>query len=153
MCGSHPPQAQPQSQNRHFIRAPLRRQPPCAPLQGRTSAALAALAALVPDTATLVVLDEATGAVLDSREVPSALIHRGDVLRVLPGAKVPTDGVIVEGQSYLNEAMVTGESAPRWKRPGEVVIGGTINTSNPLLVRATRVSEGSAQGPGPGGSG
>ncbi|EFJ52982.1 hypothetical protein VOLCADRAFT_102604 [Volvox carteri f. nagariensis] len=107
--------------------------------KGRTSAALAALAALVPDTATLVVLDEATGAVLDSREVPSALIHRGDVLRVVPGSKVPTDGVIHEGQSYLNEAMVTGESAPKWKRPGEVVIGGTINTSNPLLVRATRV--------------
>ncbi|GIL57370.1 hypothetical protein Vafri_12621 [Volvox africanus] len=107
--------------------------------KGRTSAALAALAALVPDTATLVVLDEATGAVLDCREVPSALIHRGDIIRVLPGSKVPTDGVIVEGQSYLNEAMVTGESAPKWKRPGDVVIGGTINTSNPLLVRATRV--------------
>ncbi|GLI67539.1 hypothetical protein VaNZ11_011761 [Volvox africanus] len=107
--------------------------------KGRTSAALAALAALVPDTATLVVLDEATGAVLDCREVPSALIHRGDMLRVLPGSKVPTDGVIVEGQSYLNEAMVTGESAPKWKRPGDVVVGGTINTSNPLLVRATRV--------------
>ncbi|GIL89731.1 hypothetical protein Vretifemale_17508 [Volvox reticuliferus] len=107
--------------------------------KGRTSAALAALAALVPDTATLVVLDEATGAVLDCRDVPSALIHRGDILKVLPGSKVPTDGVIVEGQSYLNEAMVTGESAPKWKRPGDVVIGGTINTSNPLLVRATRV--------------
>ncbi|KAG2435932.1 hypothetical protein HXX76_007127 [Chlamydomonas incerta] len=107
--------------------------------KGRTSAALAALAALAPDTATLVTLDADTGGVVDSCEVPSALIHRGDVLRVLPGAKVPTDGVIADGQSYLNEAMVTGESVPKWKRPGDVVIGGTINTSNPLLVRATRV--------------
>ncbi|KAG2433084.1 hypothetical protein HYH02_012788 [Chlamydomonas schloesseri] len=107
--------------------------------KGRTSAALAALAALAPDSATLVTLDPETGGVVDSCEVASALIHRGDVLRVLPGAKVPTDGVIVEGQSYLNEAMVTGESVPKWKRPGDVVIGGTINTSNPLLVRATRV--------------
>lgn len=55
-------------------------------------------------------------------------------VQVLPGAKVPTDGVIVDGQSYVNEAMVTGESVPKWKRPGDVVIGGTINTSNPLLV-------------------
>eukprot|EP00198_Chlamydomonas_reinhardtii_P009930 XP_001699267.1 heavy metal transporting ATPase [Chlamydomonas reinhardtii] len=107
--------------------------------KGRTSAALAALAALAPDSATLVTLDPETGGVVDSCEVASALIHRGDVLRVLPGAKVPTDGVIVDGQSYVNEAMVTGESVPKWKRPGDVVIGGTINTSNPLLVRATRV--------------
>lgn len=62
--------------------------------------------------------------------------------QVLPGAKVPTDGVILEGQSYLNEAMVTGESVPKWKRPGDVVIGGTINNSNPLLVKATRVRTG-----------
>ncbi|KXZ42129.1 hypothetical protein GPECTOR_199g357 [Gonium pectorale] len=106
--------------------------------EGRTSAALSALAALAPDTATLVTLDEG-GCVVESREVAAGLIHRGDVLRVLPGAKVPTDGLIVEGQSYLNESMVTGESVPRWKAVGEVVIGGTLNTSNPLLVRATRV--------------
>ncbi|KAG2488839.1 hypothetical protein HYH03_012637 [Edaphochlamys debaryana] len=107
--------------------------------KGRTSAALAALAALAPDTATLVTLDPESGAVVETQEVASALIHRGDVLRVLPGAKVPTDGVITEGQSYLNESMVTGESVPKWKRPGDVIIGGTINTSNPLLIRATRV--------------
>ncbi|GFR44216.1 hypothetical protein Agub_g5404, partial [Astrephomene gubernaculifera] len=107
--------------------------------KGRTSAALAALAALAPDTATLVRLEPGSGAVLEARDIPAALIHRGDVLRVLPGSKVPTDGVILEGQSYLNEAMVTGEPTPKWKRPGEVVIGGTLNTSNPLLVRATRV--------------
>lgn len=60
-------------------------------------------------------------------------------MQVLPGSKVPTDGVVVHGSSYTNESMVTGESRPVWKTEGAAVIGSTINTSATLLITATRV--------------
>lgn len=85
----------------------------CLPaLQGRTSSALAALMALAPDRAVVVALDD-SGAVLDEQDISAQLIHRGDIIKVLPGGKVPTDGVIHEGSSYINEAMVTGEAEPK----------------------------------------
>lgn len=58
---------------------------------------------------------------------------------MLPGGKIPADGELVEGQSYINEAMITGESEPVLRSPGDPLIGGTINTGNALLMRATRV--------------
>lgn len=59
--------------------------------------------------------------------------------QVLPGGKIPTDGMVIEGQSLVNEAMITGEPEPVWKQKGDAVIGGTISTSNMLLLQATRV--------------
>lgn len=72
-------------------------------------------------------------------EVPVAELAVGDVMVVRPGAKVPTDGEIVEGTSHLDESIATGESVPVEKGPGEAVIGATINKEGLLKVRATRV--------------
>jgi Cu+-exporting ATPase len=73
------------------------------------------------------------------REVPIEAVQVGDVLIVRPGERVPTDGTIVEGESALDESMVTGESMPVNKRPGDEVIGATINQDGLLKVRATRI--------------
>ena len=56
--------------------------------------------------------------------------------QVVPGARVPADGVVAEGRSHVDESMVTGESAPVTKRPGDAVIGGTVNNGAPLVVKA-----------------
>ncbi len=72
-------------------------------------------------------------------DVPLADIVVGDLLRVRPGEKVPLDGVIVEGQSQVDEAMLTGEPLPVEKGPGDRVIGATLNQSGTFLLRADRV--------------
>jgi Cu2+-exporting ATPase len=72
-------------------------------------------------------------------EVPTAEIQVGDLLLVRPGAKIATDGVIEEGQSEVDESVVTGESLPVSKQPGDQVIGATINRNGTLRVRATKV--------------
>ncbi|MGE5309900.1 MAG: copper-translocating P-type ATPase [Sphaerimonospora mesophila] len=71
--------------------------------------------------------------------VPLTEVVVGDILRVKPGQKVPVDGVITEGSSSLDEAMVTGESMPVAKKAGDAVIGSTINTSGTFMFRATKV--------------
>ncbi len=89
--------------------------------------------------------DEAT-VVRDGEEVqvPLEEIQVGDVLKVRPGERVPTDGAVVEGQSAVDESMVTGESLPVDKQPGDEVIGSTINENGVLFVEATRVGEDTA---------
>ncbi|NKX49297.1 heavy metal translocating P-type ATPase [Arthrobacter deserti] len=72
-------------------------------------------------------------------EVPTAEVVPGDLMLVRPGAKVPTDGVVEDGESEVDESMVTGESLPVAKSPGSEVIGASINTTGTLRVRATRV--------------
>ena len=79
----------------------------------RTSDAIRALLALAPEAALLCELDAAGGAVASTREVPAAMVHKGDVLKVLPGARVPADGEVREGASYVDESMVTGERVDR----------------------------------------
>jgi Cu+-exporting ATPase len=66
-------------------------------------------------------------------------VHEGDRLRVRPGEKVPVDGIVEEGASSLDESMLTGESLPISKRPGDKVIGATMNTSGALVIRAEKV--------------
>ncbi|MBN1484693.1 MAG: copper-translocating P-type ATPase [Chloroflexia bacterium] len=73
------------------------------------------------------------------KEVPIESVQVGDVMVVRPGEKVPTDGIIVEGESALDESMVTGESMPVNRGPGEEVIGATVNQDGLLKVRAARV--------------
>ncbi len=68
----------------------------------------------------------------------------GDLLRVRPGEKVPTDGVVEDGASAVDESMVTGESVPAERGPGDEVIGGTLNADGTLLVRATKVGSDTA---------
>ena len=67
------------------------------------------------------------------------LIQPGDTLKVLPGAKIPADGIVTWGSSYVNESMVTGESVPIMKEVNASVIGGTINLHGVLHVEATKV--------------
>ncbi|WP_018604103.1 cation-translocating P-type ATPase [Mycobacterium sp. 155] len=72
-------------------------------------------------------------------EVPTAEVVAGDLLLIRPGAKVPVDGTVEEGNSEVDESMVTGESLPVSKAPGDSVIGASINTTGTLRVRATKV--------------
>ncbi|KMO72880.1 MAG: copper-translocating P-type ATPase [Mycolicibacterium rufum] len=72
-------------------------------------------------------------------EIPTAEVAAGDLLLIRPGAKVPVDGTVEEGNSEVDESMVTGESLPVSKSPGDNVIGASINTTGTLRVRATKV--------------
>ncbi|HEX9343876.1 MAG TPA: heavy metal translocating P-type ATPase, partial [Actinomycetota bacterium] len=72
-------------------------------------------------------------------EVPTAEVEVGDLLLVRPGAKIAVDGVVTDGDSEVDESMVTGESLPVHKQPGDQVIGATINKNGTLRVRATKV--------------
>jgi len=74
-------------------------------------------------------------------EVPVAEVEVGDLIRVRPGEKIPTDGVVVEGESAVDESMATGESIPVAKRTGDEVIGATINQQGALKVKATKLGE------------
>jgi Cu2+-exporting ATPase len=93
--------------------------------------ALNELAKLLPDTA--VRLDEAG----NTRDVPVAELRRGDSLLIRPGAGIPADGVVKEGQSAVNESMITGESKPVDKTRGEKVIAGTVNGRGSLRIQVT----------------
>jgi Cu2+-exporting ATPase len=77
-------------------------------------------------------------------EVPTAEVAVGDLLLVRPGAKVPVDGVVEAGTSEVDESMVTGESLPVAKQPGEAVVGASINTAGTLRVRAVKVGSDTA---------
>lgn len=72
-------------------------------------------------------------------EVPTAEVVAGDLLLIRPGAKIAVDGTVMEGTSEVDESMVTGESLPVSKAPGDTVIGASINTTGTLRVRATKV--------------
>jgi len=74
-------------------------------------------------------------------EVPIEEVRVGDVMVVRPGEKIPTDGVVLEGESAVDESMATGESMPVNKRPGDEVIGATVNQEGLLKVRATKVGK------------
>ena len=74
-------------------------------------------------------------------EVPVAEVHEGDLLRVRPGGRFPSDGQIVEGRSSVNESLLTGESLPVDKGTGDSVIAGAVNGDGALVVRATKVGE------------
>ena len=101
--------------------------------RGRTGAALRALLDLAPKTARRVEPDGS------ERDVPLADVQPGDTLRIRPGEKVPVDGIAVEGASSVDESMVSGEPLPVEKHPGDRLIGGTVNDTGSLLMRAERV--------------
>ncbi|XP_022950457.1 probable copper-transporting ATPase HMA5 [Cucurbita moschata] len=111
--------------------------------KGKTSDAIAKLMKLVPETATLLTFDN-DGRVIREDEIDSRLIQKNDVIKVIPGAKVASDGVVVWGQSHVNESMITGEAKPVAKRQDDSVIGGTLNENGVLHVRATHVGSESA---------
>jgi Cu2+-exporting ATPase len=92
------------------------------------SRALEELVRLLPDTALKL---DAQG---DAQEVPASALQPGDRVLVRPGAKVPVDGAITEGESLFNEATLTGESRPVSKKPGDVVIGGALNGAGAVTI-------------------
>jgi Cu+-exporting ATPase len=98
-----------------------------------TSSAIRALLGLAPKTARVIRPDGR------EEDVPLDRVVPGDRLRVRPGEKVPVDGVVVEGISSVDESMVTGEPIPVEKKPGDRVIGATINGTGGFIMRAERV--------------
>lgn len=98
----------------------------------RTGGAIRELLSLAPDTARVV---------RDGKEVVVTLdeVRVGDLVRVRPGDKVPVDGEVTEGRSNVDESMLTGEPVPVEKAAGDVVIGGTVNTTGSFLMRAGKV--------------
>ncbi|KAL4572747.1 hypothetical protein LXL04_019530 [Taraxacum kok-saghyz] len=106
--------------------------------KGKTSDAIKKLVELAPSTALLLILDKG-GNVIGEREIDSLLIQLGDILKIVPGSKIPVDGYVVSGSSYVNESMVTGESTPCFKETNSSVIGGTINLHGSLHVQATKI--------------
>ncbi|KAF5198008.1 Copper-transporting atpase hma4 [Thalictrum thalictroides] len=106
--------------------------------KGKTSEALAKLTELAPETAFLLNLDGNEN-IISENEISTQLIQRNDIIKIVPGSKVPVDGVVVRGQSHVNESMITGEARPIAKRPGDNVIGGTMNENGCLIIKATHV--------------
>jgi Cu+-exporting ATPase len=101
--------------------------------RSRTGAAIKALLGLAPKTARRISADGT------EQDIPLALVQVGDLLRVRPGEKVPVDGVVVDGASAIDESMVTGESIPVEKHPGDRVIGGTVNGTGSFVLRTERI--------------
>ena len=101
--------------------------------RSQTSAAIKSLLGLAPKTARRINADGA------EEDVPLTHVHVGDTLRVRPGEKVPVDGIVLEGGSAVDESMLTGEPIPVTKRPGDKLIGATLNTSGALVMRSERV--------------
>jgi Cu+-exporting ATPase len=99
----------------------------------QTSGAIRALLNLAPKTARRIAADGS------EQEVSLDLVHVGDLLRVRPGEKVPVDGAVTEGRSAVDESMVTGEPMPVAKESGARLIGGTINQTGTLVMRADKV--------------
>ncbi len=100
--------------------------------RSRTGSAIKALLNLAPPTARQVVAG-------GDKEVPLDQVKVGDLLRVVPGDKVPVDGAVVEGHSNVEESMITGEPLPVEKKVGDNVTGGTVNGPGSFVMRAERV--------------
>ncbi|MBC8143567.1 MAG: copper-translocating P-type ATPase, partial [Armatimonadetes bacterium] len=105
--------------------------------KGQTGAAIRRLVGLQPRTARIVHNGVET-------DVPLGDVFVGDLVRVRPGEKIAVDGVVVEGASAVDEAMLTGESVPVEKTPGDSVFGATVNKNGTLLFRATKVGKNTA---------
>jgi Cu+-exporting ATPase len=102
--------------------------------KGKTSEAIKKLVGLAPKRATIL---------RDGREIEVSIdeVMVGDLLMVKPGEKIPADGLVTAGESYVDEAMITGESVPAFKEPGSKVVGGTLNKNGSLQFSATRIGK------------
>lgn len=103
-------------------------------IKRRSSAAIKKLMELKPQKARVIRDGVET-------EIPVESLVINDIIVVRPGERIPTDGEVIEGHSYVDEKMITGESIPVEKRPGDIVIGGTINGMGTFKFKATRVGD------------
>lgn len=101
----------------------------------QASGALDELAQLMPDTAERITESGET------EEIPITELEHGDTVLVRPGASIPSDGTVIDGESSVNESMITGESKPVSKEPGAEVIGGTVNKPGSLRVKITATGD------------
>ncbi|PAU63943.1 copper-translocating P-type ATPase [Pseudomonas sp. PIC25] len=101
--------------------------------RSQTSAAIRSLLGLAPKTARRIAADGS------EEDIPLSHVHSGDTLRVRPGEKVPVDGVVLQGESAVDESMLTGEPLPVMKRTGDTLIGATLNTHGSLVMQAQKV--------------
>ncbi len=101
--------------------------------RSRTGAAIRALLGLAPKTARRINADKS------ETDVPLDQVAVGEMLRVRPGEKVPVDGIVEEGSSYVDESMISGEPVPVEKKQADRLIGGTVNGNGSLVMRAERV--------------
>lgn len=101
--------------------------------RSRTNAAIKMLLGLAPNTARIVRNDRT------EEDIPLDKVQVGDILRVRPGEKIPVDGTVTDGDSHVDESMVTGEPIPVAKTAGEKLIGATVNGTGSLMMRAERV--------------
>ena len=100
--------------------------------KGRTGEAIKKLMSLAPKTAIVIVNGE-------EKEIPVEDVIPGDIIVIKPGSKIPVDGVVTEGQSAVNESMLTGESMPVDKKPGDKVYGATVNENGVMRFMAEKV--------------
>ena len=102
--------------------------------KGRTSQAIQSLVALSPKVATVI---------RDGKEVevPVEELQIGEVVFVRPGEKIPVDGIIISGESFVDESMITGESVPVFKKEGSKVVGATLNTTGSFQVEVSQVGK------------
>ncbi|TNF36913.1 MAG: heavy metal translocating P-type ATPase [Gammaproteobacteria bacterium] len=101
--------------------------------RNRTNMAIHMLMGLAPKTAHLYTPDG------QEKEIPLQQVLVGDLLRIRPGEKIPVDGVVTEGESHVDESMVTGEPIAVSRKPGDRLIGATVNTTGSLIMRADKV--------------
>lgn len=103
----------------------------------RAADALRSLVELQPAVARLISDPSTADAAQTGVEVPASYVQAGEWVQVLPGEKIPADGEIVAGQSTVDESMLTGESMPVLKQPGNIVVAGTLNQSGAIALRVT----------------
>ena len=103
--------------------------------RGRTRSAIRSLLNLSPKTARRVEKDQR------EHDIPISNVRVGDVLRIRPGEKIPTDGVVIDGESHVDESMLTGEPIPVAKASRDKLVGGALNGSGSLLMRVESVGE------------
>lgn len=109
--------------------------------KGKTSEAIVKLCAMAPASTILVETDESkpVGEQQVEKEISSSLIQKGDVLKILPGARIPADGVVTSGSTFIDESMLTGESKTVAKECGDRLFGGTLNSTGMIHMKAEKI--------------